>query len=198
MQHLITQAANTLNILNVELFWHKLFRELCWAANFLLDNLFSLAEDPQSAVFDWLCVIEWLMPASSFVPRVCCPWGIQQPVTWRRSHLFYVAFSEGTSLHTQDRLDVHVPMWTEKKLFGSRLNQIKGHKAQYSNSWRTPFSSVKALRGESTSHLKNDITPEQAATLSTSLSQEATSTPHKHTLPFTLEAFPWHSGFQHY
>lgn len=113
MQHLITRAANTSNILNVERFWHVISGVILGGRiltqHSLRFNVLLMCTSPhcsQRATISciWLILhhkvtgalyVDGLILASSFVPRVCCLWCIQHPVTCRRSHLFYVAFLRG-------------------------------------------------------------------------------------------------------
>lgn len=113
MQHLITRAANTSNILNVELFWHVISGVILdshiLARHSLRFNVLLMCTSPQRSQRAtigciWLIMhhkvtgalyVDGLIPASSFVPRVCCLWCIQHPVTCRCSHIFYVAFLRG-------------------------------------------------------------------------------------------------------
>lgn len=129
MQHLITHAANTSNILNVELFWHVIWGVILGShiliRHSLRFNVLLMCTSPQRSQQDtisciWLIMhhkvtdalyVDGLIPASSFVPRVCCLWRIQQPRNLSTRTSLLCRFSEGASLPPQDRLNVHVPMW---------------------------------------------------------------------------------------
>lgn len=212
VQYSITQTANTSN---VDFFWHKLFQWIFWAAELWLYTLkfivlpMCTSQHPvkkrmHCKLIDALYV-DLLIPSSSFVPRVSCSWCIQDLCNLSTITSLLCGFLSGGL--------VSLPR-TQKALwltFKSKPPIVLIGK--YSISWQT-LKDGDALQlgqgleeeegGKWTSHLKTEITVEQASTPSTWQSQQATSTPHKRTLPFTLhvyapmQACPWHSVFQRY